>query len=64
MPAPATTDHQSNPRISEAAQFLATTPPIERPKPLLPALKAMFNLSLVEAVESIRESRLIRARST
>ena len=55
--------HESRHAIGQAAQFLATTPLYERPKPLVPALKAKFGLSALGACQAIRESRLILARA-
>jgi hypothetical protein len=55
--------HESREAIGQAAQFLATTPLRERPKPLVPALRAKFGLSALGACQAIRESRLILARA-
>lgn len=49
--------------IARAARWLATTPQRQRPHPLIPALRRMFDLTPVEAVEAIREANLIRARA-
>jgi hypothetical protein len=46
--------------VDNAAHFLANTPPAERPKPLMPALKAMFGITASEACEAIRESRALK----
>jgi hypothetical protein len=46
--------------VDKAARFLANTPPAERPKPLMPALKAMFGITAAEACEAIRESRALK----
>ncbi|RUW21416.1 hypothetical protein [Mesorhizobium sp. M1E.F.Ca.ET.041.01.1.1] len=47
--------------IEAAARWLAETPQRDRPKPLLPALREIYRLTAVEAVEAIREShKLIR----
>jgi hypothetical protein len=54
---------ESRDAIGEAAQFLATTPLHERPKPLVPALKTKFGLSALGTCQAIRESRSIRART-
>jgi hypothetical protein len=56
-------EHEHSAAIDQAAQWLATTPPRQRPAPLVPALKEMFNLSAVEACEAIRQSHLIKARA-
>jgi hypothetical protein len=49
--------------IMKAARWLATTPDRQRPDHLIPHLRETFGLSAVEAVEAIRESKLIRARA-
>lgn len=51
-------EHEHSAAIDQAAQFLAVTPPRERPVPLLPKLRAMFGLSAIECCEAIRESRV------
>lgn len=56
-------EHEHSARIDLAARFLALTPPHARPTPLVPALKAMFDLTSSEAAEAIAESHLIRARA-
>jgi hypothetical protein len=53
-------DVEPHKRIAQAAVFLSTTPLLQRPKPLIPALKAM---SAAESCEGIRQSRLIHARA-
>ena len=55
--------HESSAAIGQAAQYLANTLVHERPKPLVPALKAKFGLSALGACQAIRESRLILARA-
>lgn len=57
------TDHEHNEAISECARYLAHTPPAQRPKPLVPAMKQMFNLNASEVCVAISESHLIRARA-
>ncbi|MER9167339.1 hypothetical protein NKI12_08130 [Mesorhizobium australicum] len=57
-------EHEHSAAIDQAAQWLATTPPRQRPTPLVPALKEMFGISAVECCAAIRESHLIRARAT
>ncbi|WP_136619037.1 MULTISPECIES: hypothetical protein [Mesorhizobium] len=56
-------EHWHSAAIDQAAEWLATTPPRQRPAPLVPAMREMFNLSPVEVCEAIRESHLIRARA-
>lgn len=56
--------HEHSAAVDEAARYLADVPPGERPKPLVPALKAMFGLSAVECCQAIRESHeMIRRRA-
>lgn len=57
-------DHEKSAAITEAAGWLATTPPRQRPAPLVPAMREMFGLSPVDVCEAIREANLIRARAT
>lgn len=54
-------DHEHSAMVEEAARFLRSVPPTERPKPLVPALKAMFDLTSLEAVEAIRLSHEVPA---
>lgn len=56
-------DHESSAAIDEAARFIATTPDALLPRPIVPALRRQFGLSVVEACAAIRGARLIRARS-
>jgi hypothetical protein len=55
--------HEHSAAIEEAAAYLAAVPPGERPRPLVPALKAMFGLSAFEACAAIRQSHELIARS-
>lgn len=54
-------EHCHSASVEEAARFLRTVPPPERPRPLVPALKAMFDLTSLEAVEAIRLSHEVPA---
>ncbi|WP_352804383.1 hypothetical protein [Mesorhizobium sp. M0292] len=56
-------EHEHSAAIDHAAQWLATTPPRQRPAPLVPAMREMFGLSAVDVCAAIRESQLIRARA-
>lgn len=49
--------HESTAAIQVAAEWLASTPQAERPKPIVPHLQKTFGLSAVEAVMAIREAR-------
>lgn len=51
-------------KIDEAARWLASRPAHQRPHPIVPELRKLFDLSTGEACAAIRESRLIHARST
>ncbi|MDC7257387.1 hypothetical protein K0P19_21810 [Shinella sp. YE25] len=53
-------EHEHSHAITEAARFLATVPPTNRPKPLVPALKEMFGLNSLEACLAITESHELR----
>lgn len=50
-------------RVHSAASWLATLPYAKRPHPLIPALRARFELTPAQAVEAIREAQLIRVRA-
>ena len=52
--------HEFTAAVSEAARYLAVVPPEHRPRPLVPALRQMFDLSAVQACEAIAESHRIR----
>lgn len=54
---------QQNPRVIEAAQWLATTPDSEKPHPVMEGLRQRFGLTILEATQAATEARLIRARS-
>ena len=49
--------HEHTAAIEMAAQFLAITPPRERPAPLVPALRVMFGLSSSETCQAICDAR-------
>ncbi|MEN5278184.1 hypothetical protein ABE527_14685 [Brucella sp. TWI432] len=53
----------TNPRVVEAAQWLATTPDHEKPHPVMEGLRQRFGLTVLEASQAATEARLIRARS-
>ncbi len=52
-----------NPRVIEAATWLATTPDHSRPRPIIPELRQRFGLTVLEATEAAAESVLIQARA-
>ncbi|TCQ80246.1 hypothetical protein EDF68_103299 [Ochrobactrum sp. BH3] len=54
---------QKNPRVIEAAKWLAVTPDKDRPHPIIPELRQRFSLTVLEATLAAAESVLIRARS-
>lgn len=49
--------------ISKAAQWLANTPRSEIVGSVVPALCQRFDLTVMQAVEAVREANLIRARA-
>ena len=53
-------EHCHSASVEEAARFLRSVPPAERPKPLVPALREMFELSPIEACEAIRLSHTLK----
>lgn len=55
--------HETTATIEQAAQWLATTPRHERPRPAAVELRERFGLKPAEAIEAIREANLIRARA-
>lgn len=52
-----------NPRVTEAARWLATTPDHLKPHPVIQELRKRFALTALEASLAATEARLIRARS-
>jgi hypothetical protein len=52
--------HEHTASIEVAARYLAETPPIARPSPLVPAMREMFGLTSIEVCAAIRESHQIR----
>lgn len=55
--------NSTNPRVTEAATWLATTPDSEKPHPVMEGLRQRFGLTVLEASQAATEARLIRARS-
>ena len=55
--------HESSAGVDEAAKWLASTPWEQRPHPLVPGIRSRFGLSVLEAVQAIKEARLFRARA-
>ncbi|WP_194285859.1 hypothetical protein [Brucella sp. 2280] len=49
--------------VKHAAIWLATTPDLAKPRPVIPYLKSRFGLNNAEAVKAIEESNLIKARA-
>lgn len=56
-------DHQHSAAIDEAARWLATSLPTERPGPVIVELRRRFGLTSLQATEACREANLIRARA-
>lgn len=48
--------HEHSAAVDIAARYLAETPPLARPAPLVPAMREMFGISSIECCEAIRES--------
>ncbi|SKA26452.1 hypothetical protein [Consotaella salsifontis] len=57
-------DHESSEAVTLAARWLATTPPDQHPRPIVPELRRRFGLNPVEACQALREANLIKARAT
>lgn len=53
-------EHQHSAAVEEAAGFLSSTPPRDRPAPLVSALREMFGLSALEACEAIALSHVAK----
>ena len=53
-------DHESSGAIDLAAQWLATRPAGGEPRPVIPALRAQFGLTAVEACQAIKEADTFR----
>ncbi|WP_051407809.1 helix-turn-helix domain-containing protein, partial [Mesorhizobium sp. LNHC229A00] len=53
----------SSAATDKAAQWLASTPREQRPRPVMVELRERLGLSAVDACAAIREANLIRARS-
>lgn len=52
--------HEHSAAVDECARYLAVVPTLERPAPLVPALRAMFGLTSIEVCEAIRAAQQIR----
>jgi hypothetical protein len=52
--------HEQTAAVDETARFLLVTPPGERPKPLVQALREIFGPGSLGAVNAIRQSHGIR----
>ncbi|MEZ5782368.1 MAG: hypothetical protein R3D70_12220 [Rhizobiaceae bacterium] len=48
--------HEHSAAIETAAEWLASTPQSDRPKPIVPHLQKAFGLTALEAIEAIREA--------
>lgn len=57
-------EHEHSAAVDEAARWLAMTPNLQLPRPVIPALRGRFDLSVREACQAIAEANLIRARAT
>jgi hypothetical protein len=52
--------HESTAAIDEAAAYLAAVAPEHCPRPLVPAMRAMFDLSPSQACQAIAEANRMR----
>lgn len=50
-------------KINEAARYVALTPRLRQPRPIVPFLVGTFGLTPVEAWGALREAALIRGRA-
>ncbi|MBZ9760659.1 hypothetical protein LB553_07175 [Mesorhizobium sp. CA8] len=58
-------DHQDNPKIQEAAEYLAGPYQREGGRAAVPELRSRFGISAAEAIEAIRIAQAIKmARAT
>lgn len=64
MTAPSPRRQAKTDRVAEAVAWLAFTPWRDQPHPLLPAMRAQFELTAAQACQVCREASLIRARAT
>lgn len=53
--------HQTTAAIDQAAEWLASTSQLDRPHPIIPHLQRTFGLTAMEAVQAIRDARLLDA---
>lgn len=60
MIAPTPPEHEHSARVDQAVEWLRSTPPQSRPRPLLPSLRSMFGLTASEAISAIREANEAR----
>lgn len=56
-------NREISPQVRKAAIWLATTPDISKPRPVIPHLRETYDLTAQQAIEAITESNLIKARS-
>ncbi len=48
--------HEHSESVTVAAEWLRLIPSLERPRPIVPALRELFGLTALEAVQAIREA--------
>ena len=53
--------HEHTAAIDECAAYLPATPPINRPAPLVPHMRAMFGIGSADVCEAIREAQRVRS---
>lgn len=57
-------EHEHSAAIDEAAAWLAETPRERIGRPIVPALRERFGLTVIEACAAVREANLRLARSS
>ncbi|KQT60376.1 MULTISPECIES: hypothetical protein [unclassified Aureimonas] len=64
MSAPLTPpEHEHSAKIDEAARYVAMTPRLRQPRPIVPYLTRTFGLTPVEACAALHEATLIAGRA-
>lgn len=49
--------------VQNAARWLATTPRLQHPNPIIPYLQVTFSLTAKQSCDAIREANLMKARA-
>lgn len=56
-------NREISPQVRKAAIWLASTPDMSKPRPVIPHLRKTYGLTAQQAIEAITESRLIKVRA-